>query len=153
MEKIKIQRIEEDEEVIAENGQYSDFIDASVSHDNHVKFVNEGVIIKDKKIKLELNYPLSQSFFFEFENENGFTIHDLIKLTRITYRQIYAEENETSQLKVLPMGERIIKQRGLLNRNKTNGKYGIYGHDINDLIIVTMYYNPNTCTVKPGIDS
>jgi hypothetical protein len=35
-----------------------------------------------------------------------------------------------------------IKERGyIMNRNYTNGIYGIYGHDLEDLCIKEMYYN------------
>ena len=35
-----------------------------------------------------------------------------------------------------------IKERGyIMNRNYTNGIYGIYGHDLEDLCIKNMYYN------------
>ena len=35
-----------------------------------------------------------------------------------------------------------LEHRGeILNRNTTNGVYGIYGHDLDDLFIESMYYN------------
>ena len=29
----------------------------------------------------------------------------------------------------------------IINRNYTNGIYGIYGHDLDDLCVKDMYYN------------
>lgn len=44
--------------------------------------------------------------------------------------------------KVLPLDLRI-KRGGFVNRNKTNGKYGIWGHDIEDLAIERINYDEN----------
>lgn len=47
---------------------------------------------------------------------------------------MYDEEENTSKTKTVP-----VKQRqGLLNRNETNGKYGIWGHDLSDLDLTSM---------------
>lgn len=51
--------------------------------------------------------------------------------------------------KVLPL-ELRRKQGGLLNRHATNGKYGIWGHDIGDLVIEGITYRNGTLYLSIG---
>ncbi|MNL30171.1 hypothetical protein D3C87_1518920 [compost metagenome] len=44
---------------------------------------------------------------------------------------MYEEEEATATKKTIPPEKRI----GMYNRNETNGKYGIWGHDIADLVL------------------
>lgn len=55
--------------------------------------------------------------------------------------------------KVIPDNLRVMCNSGLLNRNKTNGKYGIWGHDIDDLSIESLSYNPSTKHIGMSIGS
>lgn len=59
---------------------------------------------------------------------------------------MYNEEEKTSDVK----SEHIP---GMLNRCATNGRYGVWGHDIDDLILHSADYNPKTGEVFPGCDS
>lgn len=45
------------------------------------------------------------------------------------YHEIYNEEEKSSKIKTIPLDERT----GIINRNETQGKYGIWGHDLSDL--------------------
>ena len=54
--------------------------------------------------------------------------------------------------KVLPIEMRRLNN-GLLNRNQTNGMYGIWGHDIEDLSIDGLNYNTQTKTLFLGMGS
>lgn len=51
--------------------------------------------------------------------------------------------------KVLPVSMR----RGLINRPETNGIYGIWGHDIGDLVIEGMYYDKESKKFTMSIGS
>jgi len=51
--------------------------------------------------------------------------------------------------KVLP----IDLRKGLLNRHKTDGVYGIWGHDIDDLVIEKLLYDPASKTINMFIGS
>jgi len=64
------------------------------------------------------------------------------------------DQKETSTFvgKVIPVEIRAQMGR-LLNRNETDGKYGIWGHDIGDLWLEGIYYNPQTKTVTLSIGS
>ena len=46
------------------------------------------------------------------------------------YEEIYDEEEASAITKTLPMSERKI-----MNRNQTDGIYGIWGHDLDDIAI------------------
>ncbi|WP_300027237.1 hypothetical protein [uncultured Maribacter sp.] len=59
----------------------------------------------------------------------GFTRKELAQKISIEYNRIYEEEEDSANTKTTP----LEKRQGLINRNKTDGKYGIWGHDIDDL--------------------
>ncbi len=82
-----------------------------------------------------LLFVLQTHFFGRYEfvisstNKAGFGREELIVEISNRYHRIYREEEESSTTKTIPIEERET----LLNRNKTNGIYGIWGHDIEDL--------------------
>jgi hypothetical protein len=84
-----------------------------------------------------LDYPLSVIVKLDIVNVD--TIGSLLWQVAKAYEQIYQEEESSTKDPIL-----YGKDRGLvLNRNKTNGIYGIGYHDIEDLYIeiVTIYDN------------
>ncbi|RKE80780.1 hypothetical protein [Chryseobacterium sp. AG363] len=87
------------------------------------------VVIKEKTINVIFDYPLNNPHTFAFTNENGFSRKDLILLISKKYHDLYKEEELTSSVKTIP----VDKRTGLINRNETQGKYGIWGHDLSDL--------------------
>jgi hypothetical protein len=64
---------------------------------------------KKKRVTIRFEYPLSNAFDFTFENPNGFTVAALVDHVQSTYAEIYADPDPD--------------------------KYGIWGHDIGDLVI------------------
>lgn len=66
---------------------------------------------------------------FIIESVNGFSRKQLALLISEKYHQIYDEEEVGATTKTIP----VNKRDNGINRNKTNGKYGIWGHDITDL--------------------
>ena len=91
-------------------------------------------VIKENHINLVISYPLKKEFIFRLRSKKGFTRKQLVLAISKTYKSIYAKEELTSKQKVVPVNER----KGLINRNKTNGYYGIYGHDIGDLDLASI---------------
>ncbi|MBD8084197.1 hypothetical protein [Chryseobacterium caseinilyticum] len=87
------------------------------------------IVIKENKINLLIDYPLKKPAKIELSNPNGFTRKDLILEISNNYHKIYAEEETTAKIKTIP----LEKRTDLINRNETNGKYGIWGHDLADL--------------------
>jgi len=95
-------------------------------------------VIDENKVTIIIDYPLNHPYKGEFNSKNGFTRLSLIKEISKTYHEIYSEEERTATVKTLPMAKRKI-----YNRNETNGKYGIWGHDLGDLVLsdIMVYMN------------
>lgn len=87
------------------------------------------IVIKQSTINIIFDYPLNKPANFEFKNEKGFNRKDLILLVSKKYHEIYNEEEKSAKTKTIPIDKRI----GIINRNETDGKYGIWGHDLSDL--------------------
>jgi hypothetical protein len=108
------------------------------------------VVIPDHRIKINFDYPLGNPAVFTFTSSTGFTRGQLIELIVSTYKRIYAEEEKSIQnAPVIP----VEKRRPLLNRNQTDGKYAIYGHDLGDLYIEGITYYPDDRVVSLDIGS
>lgn len=95
------------------------------------KLVNKNhVVIYDTAINVIIDYPVNNPYKFHLTSSTGFTTAMLLKAISEHYYLLYAEEEKTATIKTLPM-----KDRKMYNRNETNGKYGIWGHDIGDLLL------------------
>jgi len=92
------------------------------------------VVIKDEEITMIITYPLSVDVKVDLKKEGGFTRMFIFKSIYDVYKQIYEEE------------EREIGDPGtynnLYNRRRSEGKYGIWGHYLEDLVIESVSYNP-----------
>lgn len=109
------------------------------------------VVIHDTAINIIIDYPLNVPYTFHLYSREGFTPAMLFKEISKHYYLLYAEEEKTATIKTLPM-----KQRKIANRNQTNGKYGVWGHDIRDLMLdrVLVYRNDKgVVTLTLEIDS
>ncbi len=84
--------------------------------------------------KFNITYPLKVIVEKELKNINS--IGELLWEISQTYKKIYDEENKSTTISpgYIP---------GMMNRNKTNGKYGIWGHDLGDLVFegIEIYDN------------
>lgn len=105
-----------------------------ISLDNPESQINQlvdadEVIIKQQAINIIFDYPLNNPATFEFKNPNGFNRKELILAISKKYHEIYSEEEKSSKIKTIPLDKRT----GIINRNETQGKYGIWGHDLSDL--------------------
>jgi len=88
------------------------------------------IVIPETKLTIIIDYPLSSNYKFELISKSGFTRTQLINEISKHYYQLYDEEEKTASIKTIP-----LKERKIYNRNQTNGKYGIWGHDIGDLVL------------------
>ena len=97
------------------------------------------VVIENPRLTLIVDYPLRDEFAFQIFSQNGFTRRELIELVSQKYHDIYAIEEETSKVKTIPPAKRV----GMYNRNLTKGKFGIWGHDLSDLVLsgIRVYQN------------
>ena len=109
------------------------------------------VVIHDTGINIIIDYPLTNPYTFHLSSATGFTPATLLKAISKHYYLLYAEEEKTATVKTLPMSKRKIA-----NRNQTNCNYGVWGHDIRDLVLdeAIVYRNDKgVVTLTLEIDS
>ncbi len=88
-----------------------------------------------KVLRIEFDYPLSNPVTFTFKKPNGFTRLDLFRAVYDGYTAIYAaEEADCGKTENIP---------GLLNRQLSEGPFGIWGHDLEDLAIEEIKIKDN----------
>lgn len=102
-------------------------------------------VVKNKKITMVFSYPLSRVVKFEFENKKGFSRIDLFKHIYEGYKKIYDEEEQET-------GD-TGHYKYAYNRKPSHGKYGIWNHYIEDLLIERVSYSPSTRTIEMFIGS
>ncbi len=117
------------------------------------------VVIPESEIKIKFHYPLKTELIsvFKADTEDGFTRKGLAKVVIKTYEEIYEAEEKTytesSASRHTSMYGEAHPGVLLLNREETNGTYGIYGHDIEDLLLHRVSYNARAGYWTLGIDS
>lgn len=89
------------------------------------------VVLEIKEATLVLVYPFETAAVRELHAENGiaFTRGELMKRIDETYRRVYELEDE-SQSSPAP---EITDRGATLNRPRSDGEFGIWGHDYRDL--------------------
>jgi len=85
------------------------------------KMDDPDAIVTPAIINIRFTYPLSRSVTAEFSN-GPYSRAELARIICKKYQDIYHEEDETTQT----------------NRNHTEGRYGIWGHVIEDLALVSV---------------
>lgn len=92
------------------------------------------IVVPEKKVTIVIDYPLTKEFRFDAESKIGFTRAQLLRDISSAYHKIYEEEERTATTKTIPAEKRTTTY----NRNHTNGTYGIWGHDIADLVLAEV---------------
>jgi hypothetical protein len=151
--------LEVDFSVKANAEQMADFKDGVVpwasikdaQQDAKILIDADTVIIAANSATLTIDYPIKAPVSFKIESENGFTKAELLQKIGQTYQEVYATEETTSTVKTVPLAQR----KGLINRNETDGKYGICCHDIDDLDLshATITCKNGNCTIELGVES
>jgi len=103
------------------------------------------VVLTEKEAVLIIDYPLNNptEIIIKAKDSKGFTRGELAGIVSTEYHRIYAEEEESAKTKTMPM-----EQRPIMNRNETDGKYGIWGHDIDDLDLSSIIVHREGGKVK-----
>jgi len=117
------------------------FIELGEANDLLKKIIGKDeVVIKNTTATLIIDYPLNKPFTLKMLSKKGFTRAMLLKTIVDSYKRIYKEEETTATVKTTP-----ADQRPIMNRNQTNGKYGVWGHDLTDLALtgILVYQLPN----------
>jgi hypothetical protein len=99
----------------------------------------EEIVIPFEHAELVIDYPLTTPAKIELDSpiHVGFTRAELIKQVVEAYQHVYDAEEETAMTKTIPLEERGGRQ----NRNRTDGVYGIWGHDLKDLVITAARWS------------
>ncbi len=105
----------------------------------------DAIMIQDTKISISFTYPLSVEVMVECEKEGGFSRMDLFKLIYENYKMFYEEENTE-------VGDPGIYGK-LYNRKKSEGKYGIWGHYLEELYIESLSYDAENKILHMDIGS
>ena len=100
---------------------------------------SSGKLIDTPVLKYRIEYPLHNPVEVEEVQENGWSLGSICMSIANQYRKIYNEEDETTEV---PAGDML--DIGLLNRNQTNGRHGIWGHVIEDLCIEILEITEQT---------
>lgn len=88
------------------------------------------IVIPYSEVTLVIDYPLHKPAAFVLKSSGkGFTKKQLALDIGKKCHEIYNTEESSAKTKTVP----AEKRQGLINRNETDGKYGIWGHDIGDL--------------------
>ncbi len=98
------------------------------------------VVIRETSIRIIIDYPLTNPYEFALTSYKGFTRAQLLSEISKHYTKIFDEEEESATVKTIPLDKRTT----MYNRNETNGKYGIWGHDIADLVLSSIYVYKTT---------
>ncbi|WP_299110995.1 hypothetical protein [uncultured Winogradskyella sp.] len=99
------------------------------------------IVLTETKAILIIDYPLKNPVEIEItaSDSKGFSRKDLALQISLSYKMIYKIEEESAEIKTIPIEER----KTLRNRNETNGTYGIWGHDIGDLVMPAAVIRKN----------
>jgi len=82
----------------------------------------------------------------------GFTRAALVRAICDEYMHVYAAEEGTAAIKPVPLDERGDNKR----RNRTDGAYGIWGHDLEDLVVTAARWTrepDGTVKVELNVES
>lgn len=99
------------------------------------------IVLPFSKVILIIDYPLkNEARFILSGGKKGFSRRQLIKIISEKYHHIYDTEAQTVSENATPQDSRGV----LLNRDETDGVYGIWGHDISDLDLSSIEVYKNT---------
>jgi len=105
----------------------------------------EEIVIRDEDISIVFTYPLSTKAIFSHHSAGGFSRMDLFRCIYEGYKKIY--DTEVAEVADPGTGKRV------LNRKRSFGSYGIWGHYLEELVIEGIQYNPKKKMVSMFIGS
>jgi len=103
-------------------------------------YLGEKVIITEPTLTIVLDYPLNRPYRHEVTRNTGHSINSLLHDIQVAYKHVYETEASTTAEPELTAEQRMA-QGSLINRNRTNGTYGIWGHDMGDLYVESIEYD------------
>lgn len=100
------------------------------------------IVIPFDHAVLVIDYPLTSpaKMSIDAPSSLGFTRAQLVKMICEEYAHVYDAEEGTAHTKTIP-----VEERGTMrNRNRTDGAYGIWGHDLEDLVLTAAHWTRET---------
>ncbi|HEU0030723.1 MAG TPA: hypothetical protein VFQ53_08820 [Kofleriaceae bacterium] len=91
----------------------------------HATLVIDYPLTHPATVKLSASYPI------------GFTRAELVRAICDEYAAVYEAEEGTAHTKTVPPSER----GEIRSRNRTDGAYGIWGHDLEDLALTAVRWS------------
>jgi hypothetical protein len=114
--------------------------------------IPDDVIIPDEQVSFEYDYPLRAEVRVEHKSVGGFPRRLIYRLVYEDYMRIYAEEDAA-------VGDPgTVRQAtggkcGLVNRMRSDGPHGIWGHYMGDLYIEGCIYDKEHKVLRFSIGS
>jgi hypothetical protein len=87
-------------------------------------------------LKFVIDYPLTNPKRVVMHRAGGWTVNQFIDTVIKSYKKVYHDENKA-------IGGDPGHIPGMLNRVRSAGPYGIWGHDLGDLILTGAYKGLN----------
>ena len=105
----------------------------------------ETIVLEEGEYKLKIDYPLNNPSVSKLKvGKRGLSRIKLADKICKQYKKIYQEEDKS-------IGHKTGNVKGMFNRAESDGKYGIWGHYIDDLTLHCAVVKNNVITV--GVDS
>ena len=96
------------------------------------------IVVPFERMTIVIDYPLTDEARYEHTQAGAFTRADLLRAIALDYDKTYAEEYATRHI-----AYRSDPGPDALNAGTTNGRYGIWGYDLDELRILAAYVNGN----------
>lgn len=112
------------------------------------------IVIPFEHALLVIAYPLTTpaSIPLTASISEGFTRAELVRAICEEYANVYDGEEGSATNGTVPMAERLHPY----GRNRTDGAYGIWGHDLQDLVLTSVRWtrkSNGTITIEPHVES
>lgn len=110
------------------------------------------VVIPHQYANLVLTFPLSTpaTLAIAAPIPYGFTRAELVRAICHEYETVYDIEEATAHIKPLPP-----ELRDKVGRNRTDGLYGIWGHDLGELVVTAVHWtraSDSRVTIRPHVE-
>jgi hypothetical protein len=89
------------------------------------------IVLRASSATLVIDYPLHRAARFQILPDApgaGFSVRGVVRAAAEKYAQVYAEEKATTS-------KPVANIPGMMNRAESDGKYGIWGHNLDDLVL------------------
>jgi hypothetical protein len=100
------------------------------------------IVIPFPRASLLIAYPLTEPATVPIQAALswGFTRGELVGAICEEYANVYEAEEATAAIKPVPRAERTDRPE----RNRTDGVYGIWGHDLDELVLTSLRWTRGT---------